>query len=117
MSFHINTPNILHKNRKFPEIPKGSYGKLGIQQRVVPNYRVAFFDRLAELYPNSVEVFASEPRADESIQSDSTLKAALFCIARNLRRFNKSAVVGGESEAQENLSDGAGQIGIGQKKE
>jgi hypothetical protein len=34
-----------------------------------------------------------------------------------MRTFNKSAVVGGESVARENLSDGAGGIGIGQKKE
>ncbi len=32
------------------------------------------------------------------------------------RRFNKSAVVGGESAAQENLSDGAGEVGVGQEK-
>jgi len=33
-----------------------------------------------------------------------------------MRRFNKSAVVGGESMAQENLSDGAGEVGFGQEK-
>ncbi|MCK4348497.1 MAG: hypothetical protein KAW47_07760 [Thermoplasmatales archaeon] len=33
-----------------------------------------------------------------------------------LRRFNKSAVVGGESVAQENLGDGAGEVGFGQEK-
>ena len=32
------------------------------------------------------------------------------------RRFNKSAVVGGESVAQENLGDGAGEFGFGQEK-
>ena len=33
------------------------------------------------------------------------------------RRFNKSAVVGGESVAQENFSDGAGEVRFGQEKD
>jgi len=33
-----------------------------------------------------------------------------------MRRFNKSAVVGGESVARENLGDGAGEFGFGQEK-
>jgi len=33
-----------------------------------------------------------------------------------VRKFNKSAVVGGESVAQDNLGDGAGEVGFGQEK-
>jgi len=33
-----------------------------------------------------------------------------------MRRFNKSDVIGVESVAEENLVDGAGEVGLGQEK-
>jgi len=45
----------------------GFPGRVGIQQRVLPTYRVPFFDRLAAECAGGLEVFAGEPRAEEGI--------------------------------------------------
>ena len=37
-------------------------------------------------------------------------------LLKDVRRFNKSAVVGDKTVAQENLGDGAGEVGFGQEK-
>ena len=42
-------------------------GRLGLQQRVLPNYRVPFFDRLAAACTGGLGVFAGMPRAAEGI--------------------------------------------------
>ena len=42
-------------------------GRLGIQQRVLPEYRRGFFDALAEACDGGLSVFAGEVDADESI--------------------------------------------------
>ncbi len=36
--------------------------RLGVQQRVLPSYRVPFFDSLAQVFPQGVSVFAGQPR-------------------------------------------------------
>lgn len=42
-------------------------GKLAIQQRVLPNYRVPFFDLLAQRCEGGLHLFAGTPRANEGI--------------------------------------------------
>jgi hypothetical protein len=44
-------------------------GKLGLVQRVLPMYRAPFFDALASACTGGLDVFAGEPRPDESIVS------------------------------------------------
>jgi hypothetical protein len=43
--------------------------KVGFQQRVLPTYRVPFFDALAEVCPQGLGVFAGEPRSDEALDT------------------------------------------------
>lgn len=59
-------------------------GKVGIQQRTLPNYRVAFFDRLAEKFSGRVELFAGEPMAEERIQANLDPQKAFLRRAKNL---------------------------------
>ena len=44
-------------------------GRLGLQQRVLPNYRVPFFEQLATACSGGLSVFAGLPRPDEGITS------------------------------------------------
>lgn len=63
--------------RRFP-------GRLGLQQRVLPAYRVAFFERLAEACQGGLSVFAGRPRPSEAILTAEGLSRAHFVPARNL---------------------------------
>jgi len=44
-------------------------GRLALQQRVLPSYRVPFFDLLAEACDGGLTLFAGQPRPEESIAS------------------------------------------------
>ncbi|MCI0520570.1 MAG: glycosyltransferase [Chloroflexi bacterium] len=59
-------------------------GKLAVQQRVLPDYRAAFFDTLAGMCQGGVSVFAGAPGRGESIASAAGLRAARFTPAGNL---------------------------------
>jgi glycosyltransferase involved in cell wall biosynthesis len=59
-------------------------GKLGLVQRVLPVYRAPFFDALATACTGGLDVFAGEPRTDESIVSADELKTAFWARADNL---------------------------------
>lgn len=61
--------------------------RLGLQQRVLPLYRVPFFDALAECCEGGLSVFAGEPRPDEMIESGKSLETAQLWAARNLHLF------------------------------
>lgn len=66
----------------------GSFpGKLGLQQRVLPEYRAAFFDLLAGRCEGGLSVFAGQPRAKEAIQPAQQLSAAAWVPAENLHLF------------------------------
>lgn len=52
-------------------------GKLGLQQRVLPGYRVPFFDLLAGQCKGGMELLAGMPRASEMIVSGRTSTARL----------------------------------------
>ena len=59
-------------------------GKVGVQQRVLPTYRVAFFDRLGQACSGGLSVFAGEPRPAESIQTGAQPTRATLVPAANL---------------------------------
>ncbi|HEX9596439.1 MAG TPA: glycosyltransferase [Anaerolineales bacterium] len=61
-------------------------GRLGLQQRVLPSYRVPFFDMLASACAGGMSLFAGQPRAEESIASGE-LQAAKYAPARNIHLF------------------------------
>ena len=63
-------------------------GKVAIQQRVLPAYRVPFLDQLAEACTGGLSVYAGLPQPDEQISVADTLQAAQFFQAQN-RHFLK----------------------------
>jgi len=63
-------------------------GKLAIQQRVLPAYRAAFFDQLAQACAADLSVYAGLPQPDEQIAVADTLQSAQFFQAQN-RHFLK----------------------------
>lgn len=58
--------------------------RLGVQQRVLPNYRAPFFDALASACPPGVSVFAGLPRPEEAIETRVELTEASLSQARNV---------------------------------
>ena len=59
-------------------------GKLAVLQRVLPSYRVPFFDMLAEKCAGGLSLAAGEPRPDEAIDTTSGLKTAQFQPLMNI---------------------------------
>jgi len=59
-------------------------GRLALQQRVLPSYRVAFFDLLASRSTDGLSLYAGKPRSNEAIQTADTLNEAQFWPARNV---------------------------------
>lgn len=59
-------------------------GRLGLQQRVLPDYRAPFFDRLAEVCQGGLSVFAGAPAPGEGIRTAQGLQVAQFRPARNI---------------------------------
>ncbi|MFZ5881274.1 MAG: glycosyltransferase family 4 protein [Chloroflexota bacterium] len=62
-------------------------GRLALQQRVLPSYRVPFFDLLAEACDGGLSLFAGQPRPVESIASGEPLIARLT-PAQNVHFFS-----------------------------
>jgi len=59
-------------------------GKIGIQQRVLPAYRVPFFDELARLCDDGLSLFAGAPRPVEAIKTAGSLNVGELVPARNV---------------------------------
>jgi glycosyltransferase involved in cell wall biosynthesis len=59
-------------------------GRLAVQQRVLPVYRVPFFELLAESCAGGLDLFAGSPRARETIASATSLRVARLTQAKNL---------------------------------
>ena len=59
-------------------------GRLGVQQRVLPLYRVPFFDALAAACDGGLSLFAGLPRLEESIAVTDQLRFTHYVFARNL---------------------------------
>jgi len=58
-------------------------GRLGLQQRVLPSYRAAFFDTLATACQGGLSVFAGKPLAKEGIDPIDKLQKAQYVQAKN----------------------------------
>lgn len=67
------------------------YGRLGLQQRVLPSYRAVFLDTLAKACQGGLCVFAGEPLSNEGIDSINTLQVAHYVKARNRYFSNPSS--------------------------
>jgi len=57
--------------------------RVGILQRVLPDYRLPFFDALAQALPGGLSVFAGEALPEENIHPGAGLHIAQFEKARN----------------------------------
>jgi glycosyltransferase involved in cell wall biosynthesis len=67
-----------------PSNPPIFPGRLAVLQRVLPAYRVPFFDTLAAACPEGLSLAAGQPRPDESIATATGLAVARFYPVRNL---------------------------------
>ena len=59
-------------------------GRLGLVQRVLPSYRVPFFDALSDACAGGLSLFAGQPRPEESIDTSAALQRAQHAPARNI---------------------------------
>jgi glycosyltransferase involved in cell wall biosynthesis len=57
-------------------------GRLGVQQRVLPLYRVPFFDALAAVCDGGLSLFAGTPRPDEAIATSDQLRFTHYGILK-----------------------------------
>jgi glycosyltransferase involved in cell wall biosynthesis len=57
--------------------------RVGIQQRVLPIYRLGFFDLLAQQFEHGLEVFAGLQKRGEGIAESNELKEASYAQAEN----------------------------------
>ncbi len=62
--------------------------RVGVQQRVLPDYRVAFFTCLAERFPERLSVFAAQPLAQEMIRPANAIPQATLVAGINLHFFH-----------------------------
>ncbi len=67
-------------------------GRLGVQQRVLPDYRTAFFDLLAEACEGGMSLFAGLPRPSEGITTGE-LHVAKHADAQNIHLFSGALYV------------------------
>jgi len=65
-------------------MPAAFTGRVGLQQRVLPGYRTAFFEMLGKACPRGLSVFAGQPRPSEAIETAQTLPGADLVQADNL---------------------------------
>jgi glycosyltransferase involved in cell wall biosynthesis len=66
------------------------HGKLAVQQRVLPVYRVPFFDLLASACDGGMSLFTGLPRAEEGIVVANELRVARYTLGNNLHLFGGS---------------------------
>ena len=66
------------------------HGKVGLVQRVLPDYRVSFFNALGAACPPGLGVFAGKPRPKEMIKTAESLGQAQLTQGANLHLLNNS---------------------------
>ena len=66
-------------------------GRLAMQQRVLPNYRVPFFDLLASACDNGMSLFTGLPRLQEGITTTNQLQVANYQAGKNIHLLNGNA--------------------------
>lgn len=64
------------------------HGKVGLVQRVLPNYRAPFFNALGRACTQGLGVFAGQPRVDEMIKPAENLQDAVLTRGKNLHVFS-----------------------------
>jgi glycosyltransferase involved in cell wall biosynthesis len=62
-------------------------GKVGLQQRVLPEYRRAFIDALASACQGGLSLFAGQPLPQENVRTTRELHVARYVAARNYNFF------------------------------
>ena len=62
-------------------------GKVGLIQRVLPEYRAPFFDALGAACEGGLHIFAGDPQPDEMIKTTQHLENADLSRARNFHLF------------------------------
>ncbi len=67
------------------------HARVGLQQRVLPEYRAEFFDALATACLQGLGVFAGDPCRGEAVETVNKLAIANYRSARNLHFFKGSA--------------------------
>ena len=63
-------------------------GKVGLQQRVLPQYRAPFIERLAARCAEGFSLFYGHPEADEQIHSATRVQGVETFLAKNRSLFN-----------------------------
>lgn len=66
-------------------------GRLGVQQRVLPAYRVPFFEQLARSCAGGFSLFAGEPRPVEAIKTADVILTGQLTAAKN-RHFLRGSL-------------------------
>lgn len=74
--------------RSNPGIEVRYAGRVGVQQRLLPSYRVVFIDTLAAACSHGLSIFAGESGPGEAIATTRNLNLASFYPARN-RHFGR----------------------------
>jgi glycosyltransferase involved in cell wall biosynthesis len=69
------------------------HGRLGLQQRVLPNYRAPFFDLLASACEGGMSLFTGLPRRSEGITTTSNLQVARYQSGKNIHLLNGNLYV------------------------
>lgn len=72
---------------------KKFHGRVGLQQRVLPSYRVPFFNRLGESCSGGLGVFAGRPRRNEGIAVADHLGEAEYVRAQNIHLLGGGAYI------------------------
>ena len=62
--------------------------RIGIQQRVLPSYRLPFFDALTDAFPGGISIFAGQPRPEEALETGALPLKAEFVPGKNIHLFN-----------------------------
>ena len=65
-------------------------GRLAVQQRVLPSYRVPFFDLLASAFDGGMSLFTGLPRPGEGIAIASQTKITQYTLGQNIHLFGGS---------------------------
>jgi glycosyltransferase involved in cell wall biosynthesis len=64
------------------------HGRLALQQRVLPNYRVPFFELLDSACEGGMSLFTGLPRPIESITTAAQLQITNYTLGKNVHIFN-----------------------------
>lgn len=69
-------------------MPKTFDGSICIRQRIASNYRLPFFDLLAERCKGPLVLISGQPDPDEAVHTEGELHQAQWAKIKNVRRFS-----------------------------